>query len=88
MRAMDKRLGKLEGRFGLMETEERRRARELVETLRRRIAARRVREGLPPSEPDEAEQEDLSGLPRSEILRRGRFGSQNARAELATDNVG
>ena len=68
MRAIGKRLGKLEGTFGLVETEERRRARERVETLRRRIAARREREGLPPLEPD-PDKQDLSGLSRSEILR-------------------
>ena len=63
-----RRLGKLEGRFSLVENEKSRRAHELVETFRRRIAARRAREGLPPEEP-EAEREDLSGLSRSQILR-------------------
>ena len=68
MRAIGKRLGKLEGRFGLVETEERRRERVLGETLRRRIATRRAREGLPPLEL-ERNGWDLTGLSRSEILR-------------------
>ena len=58
----------LEGRFGLVETEERRRARARVETLRRRIAAQRAREGSPPLEPDPGGQ-DLAGPSISEILR-------------------
>jgi hypothetical protein len=68
MRAIGKRLGKLEGRFGLVETEERRRARARVETLRRRIAAQRAREGLPPLELD-PDGQDLTGLSLSKILR-------------------
>ncbi len=68
MRAVSRRLGKLEERFGLVETEARRRARERVETLRRRIAVRRAREGSPPLEPDPGGQ-DLAGLSISEILR-------------------
>ena len=68
MRAISKRLGKLEGRFGLVETQVRRRERVLGETLRRRIDARRAQEGLPPLKPDLDEQ-DLTGLSRSEILR-------------------
>ena len=62
MKAISRRLGKLEGRFSLVENEKSRRAHELVE------AVRRAREGLPPEEP-EAEREDLSGLSRSQILR-------------------
>jgi len=69
VRAISKRLGKLEGRFGLVETEERRRERVFVETLRRRIDARRAQKGLRPLGPDPDEQ-NLMELTRSEILRR------------------
>jgi len=68
VRAISKRLGKLEGRFGLVDTEARRHARERAVTLRRRFDARRTLEGLPLLEPDPEEQE-LTGLSRSEILR-------------------
>ena len=63
-----KRILKLELGAGLIETEESRRTRELVETIKRRRAARRARERLPPEEP-EAEREGLSGMSRSQILR-------------------
>ena len=68
MRAIGKRLRKLEGRLGLVDTEARRHARERAETLRRRFDARRTLERLPPLEPDPEEQE-LTGQSRSEILR-------------------
>ena len=67
-----KRILKLELGAGLIETEESRRTRELVETIKRRRAARRVREGLPPLEPDERQREDLTGLSIVQILQRGR----------------
>jgi hypothetical protein len=67
-----KRILKLELGAGLIETEESRRTRELVETIKRRRAARRVREGLPPLESDEHQREDLRGLTIVEILQRGR----------------
>ena len=79
MRAISRRLGKLEGRFGLVETEESRRARGLVETLRRRRAARLAREGR--SDPDADERENLSGLTLAEILQRGRQRARMANEE-------
>lgn len=45
---------KLELGTGLIETEQSRRAREVLEAMRRSRAARLAREGLPPA-PDEAE---------------------------------
>jgi hypothetical protein len=63
-----KRILKLELGAGLIETAESRHARETLEALRRRRAARLAREGLPPEEPDD-EREDLSGLTLSQILR-------------------
>jgi len=71
MKTIAKRILKLELGAGLIETEESRRTRELVETIRRRRAARRAREGLPPEEPDEAQREDLSGLSLREVVQRG-----------------
>lgn len=69
MRDLSRRLGRLEDRCGLgPESQAHRRGRELADTLRRRIADRRVREGLPPLEPVPARQA-LTGLSRSEILR-------------------
>jgi len=68
VRAISKRLGKLEERFGLVDTEARRHARERAETLRRRFDARRTLEGLPPLEPD-LDGQDLTDLSRSEIPR-------------------
>jgi hypothetical protein len=69
MKVISRRLGRLEGFCGFgPETRESRLARERVETLLRRIADRRVREGLPPLESVPARQ-DLTGLSRSEILR-------------------
>src|SRR5229473_23199 len=76
-----KRILKLELGAGLIETEESRRTRDLVETIKRRRAARRVREGLPPEDPDERRREDLTGLSIAEILRRGR-----ARAHASAGN--
>ena len=64
-----KRILKLELGAGLIETEESRRTRELVETIKRRRAARLAREGLPPEKPDNAERENLSGLTLSQVLR-------------------
>jgi hypothetical protein len=54
------------------ETPEQRRAREAVETLRRRINERRIREGLPPR--TWPEQSALSGKDLSiiDVLRAGR----------------
>jgi hypothetical protein len=69
MKAISTRIRKLEVGAGFIETEESRRTRELVETIRRRRAARRAREGLPAEEPDE---DDLSGLTLTDILHRGR----------------
>ena len=63
-----KRILKLELGAGLIETAESRHARETLEALRRRRAARLAREGLPPEEPDD-ERENLSGLTLSQILR-------------------
>jgi hypothetical protein len=89
MKTITRRLLRLEGRFGLVETEESRRARELVETLRRRRAARLAREGR--LESDTVEREDLSGLTLVEILQRGwqraRQGHTTVAAQ-ATDNGG
>ena len=79
MNPISRRVRKLEDRFGVVETEEVRLARERVETLRRRIAAAQARgewrgsvggnqaPGTVPSE-----REDLSGLTVAEVLRRGR----------------
>lgn len=69
MKSISTRIHKLEVGVGLIETAASRRDRELGEILKRRRAARRAREGLPPEEPDE---EDLSGFTLTEILHRGR----------------
>ena len=75
MNAMSRRIRKLEDRFGLVESEDVRRARERVATLRRRIAARARGEGQGSSgdkqTPDTGETtgEDLSGLTIAEVLR-------------------
>jgi hypothetical protein len=75
MKAISKRLGRLEDRFGLgPETEYDRQVRERVETFLRRVAERRARGGLPPLEADDRQREDLTGLTIAEIIRRGRFG--------------
>ena len=72
MKTLHRRLGKLEIKSGLTETPESRRDAELGEILRRRINARRARQGLPPLVRDEAEIEAVHGLSMSEILNRGR----------------
>ena len=73
MRTIARRLQRLEEGFGLgPETEEDRRLRERLESSRRRAAAVRVREGLPPLEAHERQREDLTGLSVIEILHRGR----------------
>jgi hypothetical protein len=77
-----KRILKLELGEGLIETEESWRTRELVETIKRRRAARRAREGLPPEEPDEARREDLTGLTIAEVLRRGRARAHAGHLDL------
>ena len=76
MRAISRRLGRLEGRLGLVETEETRRVREFAETLRRRIADGRARVGT-----SERAVEDLSGLTVEEILQRGRQRARQAAIE-------
>ncbi len=72
MKVLERRLTKLEVRSGLVETPESRRDAELGEILRRRINARRARQGLPPLVRDDAEIEAVRGLSMSEILNRGR----------------
>ena len=73
MRTIARRLQRLEEGFGLgPETEDDRRLRERLESARRRVAEQRVRGGLPPEEPDEAQREDLTGPTTAEILQRGR----------------
>jgi hypothetical protein len=87
MKTITRRLLRLEGRLGLVETEESRRARDLMETLRRRRAARLAREGR--LESDTVEREDLSGLTLAEILQRGRQRARQGHATVAvqaTDN--
>lgn len=83
MKTITRRLCRLEGRFGVVETEETRRVRAVAETLRRRIAAGQARVGNP-----ERVVEDLSGLTMEEILLRGRQRARQAaiEAEQASDN--
>jgi hypothetical protein len=87
MNTMSRRIRRLEDRLGLVETDYVRRARERVETLRRRIAARARGEGQGSSgdkqTPDTVETagEDLSGLTIAEVLRRGRSRA-SARADV------
>jgi hypothetical protein len=84
MKTIAGRLHKLEERLGLQpETEFNRGLRERLKTLRRRTAERRVREGLPPEDPDE---EDLSGLTLTEILHR-RCARARARAEAEEERI-
>jgi len=70
MKAIDRRLRKLEVATGIVETEESRRDRALAEELRRRRDAWLTREGLPI--PPEPEPEDFSGMTLAEILITGR----------------
>jgi hypothetical protein len=71
MRAISRRIGRLESSLGVVETAEVRAARERAETLRRRQRAWRTREGIP--EPvDNGVCQDLSGRTLAEILRGGR----------------
>ena len=82
MKAISRRLHRLEERCGLVETGESQRSRELLETLRRRVAARRAREGYQGADIAAGEREDLSGLTVIEILQRGR-----ERARQRTDGI-
>jgi hypothetical protein len=52
MRAISRRIGRLENSLGVVETEDMRDARERVETLRQRQRAWRAREGIPEPEDD------------------------------------
>jgi hypothetical protein len=68
MRAISRRIDRLENGLGLVETGEERRRREQLE---RRMAAARVRVGH--AEPDRDKlREDLSGLTLAEVILRGR----------------
>jgi hypothetical protein len=79
VRTIARRLQTLEEGFGLgPETEHDRQLRARLETLRRRVAERRVREGLPPLETDDHRREGLIGLSIAEILRRGRFRARTS----------
>jgi hypothetical protein len=69
MRAISRRLGRLEYRFGAaVESVFTRQLAARIEEGRRRVAEWRAGEGLAPEEPKE---EDLSGLTIVEILHRG-----------------
>jgi hypothetical protein len=71
MRAISRRIGRLESSFGAIETEDMRRLRERLEAARRRMRAWRALEGIP--EPvDSGVRKDLSGQTLTEILRGGR----------------
>jgi hypothetical protein len=74
MRLMTKRLARLEVRMGVgPETPEQQRAREAVETLRRRINERLVRQGLPPRTwPAPSAHPGKGNLSIIDILRAGR----------------
>jgi len=71
MRAITRRIGRLENRLGSVETEDMRRLRQRLEAARRRMRAWRALEGIP--EPvDNGVRKDLSGQTLAEILRGGR----------------
>ena len=79
MKTITRRLLRLEERLGLADTAERRRDRELVETLLRRRAARLAPAGLP--EASAEDREKLSGLTMVEILQHGRQRARQAAIE-------
>ena len=80
MTAISRRLHRLEGNFGIVETEATRCAREFADTLWRRIVAGRARAGHPERLPEE-----LSGLTVEEILLRGRQRARQAAIEVEAD---
>ena len=83
MRAISRRLDRLEDNLGLVEIEFTQQLLARIEDGRPRVAEWRPREGLPPQEPDK---EDLSGLTIVEILHWGRERAhQAAIAEEAAD---
>jgi len=66
------------------ETPEQRRAREAVETLRRRINERRIREGLPPRTWPAQSPHSVKGLSIIDVLLAGRRrGAEEAAARRA-----
>ena len=69
MREISRRVRRLEDRLGLVDTEDARRGRELVDTLHRRIAARRGRGDWQGPDPGAGERKDFSGMTVVEILR-------------------
>jgi len=74
MKAISKRLVKLESRFGAVET-------EFTRNLRQRLEHARLRAGLPVRSP-----EDLSGMTVEQILNRGRLRARQGAAQ-SSDNV-
>ncbi len=68
MKAINRRIGRLENGLGLVETGEERRWREQLE---RRMAAARARLGHPEPDRDKL-REDMSGLTFAEVILRGR----------------
>jgi len=61
MKAISRRIARLENSLGVVETEDMRDARERVETLRRRQRAWRAREGIPEPE-DDGEPDDRDDI--------------------------
>ena len=86
MKAIGKRLGKLEQRFGPhVQTEFERNLMALLEAGRRRVAESRAGEGLP-ERPFADNRNDLAGLSMIEILNRGRLRArERAIAETRTE---
>ena len=80
MTAIRRRLRRLEGRLGVVETDRTRQEREFADTLWRRIVAGRARAGHPERLPEE-----LSGLTVEEILLRGRQRARQAAIEVEAD---
>ena len=76
MRAISRRLCRLEGRLGVVENDRKRQEREFAETLQRRILAGRVRAGH-----SESSIEEVSGLIVEERLLQGRQRAWQAAVE-------
>jgi len=86
MKAITRRILRLELQAGLIETEESRREREQVEILERRIAAGRARVGLPPRTFTDSERRELAGMSVEDVLLRGRLRARE-RTALSSDNA-
>jgi len=86
MKAITRRILRLELQAGLIETEESRREREQVEILERRITAGRARVGLPPRTFTDTELGELAGMSVEDVLLRGRLRARE-RAALTSDNA-